>query len=264
MFLNESLLSVSTPASSRLRVFHKEALVVAVIAGTMLCLPLFLDSSTIGDFSFYLLWTFCGVGLAAMWGHCGILSFGQSAFIGFAGYVYGVLTLNFGEGVLSVWGGLIGSLLLAGVFAALLGYMIFYGRVTGIFVGIITLSVTLVLETFMAQTAGPEWVIGKARLNGFNGMSGMPPLSLPWFGGTTITLEGTAFFTLLVILLAIVYLVTQYILRSPFGLTLASIKENPRRAEMLGIDIRKYQLLIFVYGGVLAGLTGSLYTIWGS
>src|SRR5690606_2829284 len=62
----------------------------------------------------------------------------------------------------------------------------------------------------------------------------------------------------------LVFIATQYLLKSPFGLTLASIRENPRRAEMLGIDIRKYQLLIFVFGGVLAGLSGSLYTVWGS
>jgi branched-chain amino acid transport system permease protein len=142
--------------------------------------------------------------------------------------------------------------------------MIFYGRVTGIFIGIITLSVTLVFETFMAQTAGPQWKIGAARLNGYNGMSGMPPLSLPWFDGGQIILEGEAFYYLLIVLLAMVYLGTQYMLRSTFGLTLMAIKENPQRAEMLGIDIRKYQLLIFTFGGILAGLSGTLYTVWGS
>ena len=64
-------------------------------------------------------------------------------------------------------------------FARVLGYFMFYGRISGVFVGIVTLSVTLVFETFMAQTAGPEWRIGDARLNGFNGMSGMPPLTHP-------------------------------------------------------------------------------------
>ena len=33
-----------------------------------------------------------------------------------------------------------------------------------------TLALTLVLQTFMAQTAGPEWTVGEARLNGYNGM----------------------------------------------------------------------------------------------
>ncbi len=255
---------IALPARIEKASFRKEIIRVAVILLIALSLPLLLDSSTIGDFSYYLLWTFCGIGLAAMWGHAGILSFGQSAFFGLAGYAYGVLTINFGDSAMATWTGLLGSLLIAGAFAAFLGYMIFYGGVTGVFIGIITLSITLVFETFMAQTAGPQWAIGEARLNGYNGMSGMPPLAIPWFDGTVLALEGTGFYCLLVILLALVYLATQYMLKSAFGLTLTSIKENPRRAEMLGIDIRKYQLLIFVFGGVLAGLSGSLYTIWGS
>ena len=242
----------------------KEIIRVAVIFLIALTLPAYIDSSTIGDLSYFLLWTFCGIGLAAMWGHAGILSFGQSAFFGMAGYAYGVLTVNFGDTAMMTWAGLIGSLVLTGVFAALLGYMIFYGRVTGVFIGIITLSVTLVFETFMAQTAGPQWKIGEARLNGYNGMSGMPPLSLPWIDGQEIMLEGEAFYYLLIVLLAIVYLGTQTMLKSTFGLTLTAIKENPQRAEMLGIDIRKYQLLIFTFGAVLAGLSGTLYTAWGS
>ncbi|CPR17336.1 branched-chain amino acid ABC transporter permease [Brenneria goodwinii] len=229
-----------------------------------LLLPLGVDSGTIGDFAYFLLWTFCAIGLAAMWGHGGILSFGQTAFFGLAGYAYGVLTLNFGDGVLSTWSGLLLALLLAAAVAAALGYLMFYGGVTGIFIGIVTLSFTLVLETFMSQTAGPQWTIGSARLNGFNGMSGMPPLSLPGPDGELLALEGNAFYYLIIVLLALVYWGVRRLLRSGFGLTLASIRENPRRAEMLGIDIRRYQLLVFVLGGVLSGLSGVLYTLWGS
>jgi branched-chain amino acid transport system permease protein len=68
--------------------------------------------------------------------------------------------------------------------ACLLGYMIFYGGIKDVFIGIVTLSVTLVFETFMAQTAGPQWAIGSARLNGFNGMSSMPSLKA-WHGSQT-------------------------------------------------------------------------------
>ena len=42
----------------------------------------------------------------------------------------------------------------------MLGYFLFFGRISGVFLGIVTLAVTLVLERFMAQTAGPEWHIG--------------------------------------------------------------------------------------------------------
>jgi len=235
-----------------------------VVTAVMLLLPLALDDATVGNLSYFLLWTFSAVGLAAMWGHGGILSFGQTAFFGLAGYTYGVLTINFGDGALSTWSGLLASLVVAGAVAAVLGYLMFYGGVTGIFIGIVTLSFTLVMETFMSQTAGPQWTIGSARINGFNGMSGMPPLALPGFGAGPITLEGNAFYYLVIILLALVYWGVRRLLQSSFGLTLASIRENPGRAEMLGIDIRRYQLLVFILGGVLSGLSGTLYTLWGA
>lgn len=226
-------------------------------------LPLALDDATVGNAAYCMLWAFSALGLAAMWGHGGILSFGQTALFGLAGYTYGVFTLNLGDSALATWGGLVLALAVAAAAAALLGYMIFYGRVSGVFIGIVTLSVTLVFETFMAQTAGPQWAIGEAQLNGFNGMSGMPPLALPWFGGA-LALEGRRFYYLVLVLLAAAYALTRRLLRSPFGLGLLAIRDNPRRAEMLGIDIRRQQFLIFVYGSALGGLSGALYTIWGS
>ncbi|MEZ0606482.1 ABC transporter permease [Paraburkholderia sp. IW21] len=227
------------------------------------CLPLFVNSNASGNFAYCLVWAFCAVGLAAMWGHGGILSFGQTAFFGLSGYTYGIVTLNLSDSWITSWTGLLIGLLVSVVAAALIGYMIFYGRIKGVFIGIVTLSVTLVLETFMAQTAGPQWAIGEARLNGYNGMGGMPQLSIPWPGGP-LTLENTSFYYLVLILLLIVYWVTRKMLDGTFGLTLVAIRENPQRAEMLGVDIRRHQLLIFVFGCTLGGLSGALYTIWGS
>ena len=226
--------------------------------------PLFLSQGGVSNLAYCLIWTFAAVGLAAMWGFGGILSFGQTAFFGLAGYCYGVFTINFGDSPLSTWAGVLSGLLLCMVLAGLLGYMIFYGGIKDVFIGIVTLSVTLVFETFMAQTAGPKWAIGTARLNGFNGMSAMPSLSLPGVGGEHILLEGNYFLFTVLVLLVIVYVITKKLLSSSFGLTLEAIRENPHRAEMLGIDIRRYQLLIFVFGSTLAGLSGILYTAWGS
>jgi len=226
-------------------------------------LPLAADDVTTGNLAYCLVWAFTALGLALMWGHGGILSFGQTAFFGISGYTYGIVTLNYGEAWTSSWGGLLVGLAASIVVAFLLGYMIFYGKIRGVFIGILTLSVTLVLETFMAQTAGPQWAVGEARLNGFNGMSGMPPLAVPW-PGDPIFIEGNAFYYLVLAMLAIAYVLSRRMLHSPFGLSLAAIRENPQRAEMLGIDIRKHQMLVFVAGCGLAGLSGALYTIWGS
>lgn len=235
---------------------------VAVI-GAAAIYPLFADGWTVGNAAYFLVWTFMAMGLSVIWGHAGALSFGQTAFFGLAGYSYGVLTINFGAAYGFTLAALLIALALAALVALFLGYFMFYGKIRGVFVGIVTLSVTLVFETFMAQTAGPEWRIGEARLNGFNGMSGMPPLTIPWPGGPVELYADVALYYVLLALVVLVYLGLRIVMNAPFGNVLVAIRENPERAEMLGYDTRRYQLLAFVLGSTLAGLSGVLYTTWG-
>src|SRR5258708_17963113 len=204
-----------------------------------------------------------GLGVCLIWGYGGTLSFGQTAFFGLSGYTYGVLTLNFGAAHGFTLIALLASLVSSAMLAAVLGYFLYLGGMSGVFLGIVTLSVTLVFERFMAQTAGPEWHIGVARLNGFNGMSGMPPLTLPWFGGNIVLFPDVGLYYLVLALLVLTYLGLRILVNSRFGNVLVAIRENPERAEMLGYDVRKYQLGAFVIGAVLAGLSGTLYTAWG-
>ncbi|WP_411971070.1 branched-chain amino acid ABC transporter permease [Mesorhizobium sp. BR1-1-6] len=225
--------------------------------------PLFADGYDVGNNIYFLNWTFMALGLSVIWGYGGSLSFGQTAFFGIAGYSYGILTINFGTasglGLVSV----LLAVAIAALFAAILGYFLFFGRISGIFLGIVTLSVTLALERFMAQTAGPEWKVGSARLNGFNGMSGMPPLTLPWFGGELVLFPDIGLYYVVLGLVVAVYLGLRVLVNSKFGNVLVAIRENPGRAEMLGYDVRRYQLAAFILGAALAGLSGVLYTSWG-
>ena len=64
-------------------------------------------------------------------------------------------------------------------------------------------------------------------------------------------------------LLVLCYLGLRILVNSRFGNVLVAIRENPERAELLGYDIRRYQLVVFVIGSALAGLSGVLYTAWG-
>jgi urea transport system permease protein len=202
------------------------------------------------------------LGLCVMWGLCGMLSFGQTFFFGVGGYAYGVLAIDLGNGPAATLAGLFVAVALASLAAAVLGYFMIYGRINGVFFGIVTLSFTLALAFFLGQTAGPEWAIGKARLNGFKGMQGMSPLNIPWFGGP-IDLEETALYYFLVIGLTVTYLLLRVLANSRFGNVLVAVREDPQRAELLGYDVRRYQLIAFVLGSALAGLSGVLYTSWG-
>ena len=225
--------------------------------------PLFADGYDVGNNVYFFNWVFMALGLSLIWGYGGILSFGQTAFFGISGYAYAILSINISAEYGLTWLALLLGLGVSALFAAVLGYFMFFGRIAGVFLCIVTLSVTLVLERFMAQTAGPEWMIGKARLNGFNGMSGMPPLTIPWFGQDIVLYADVTLYYITLSLLILVYLGLRILVNSRFGNVLVAARDNPLRAEMLGYDIRKYQLGAFVIGSVLAGFSGVLYVSWG-
>ena len=235
---------------------------IAVLAAVLLY-PAFADGYDVGNMAYLLTWVFMAMGLCLVWGYGGMLSFGQTFFFGIAGYGYGVAAVNLGGDAGTTFLALAIALCLAAVAAAVLGYFMIWGRVGGVFFGIVTLSATLVLAFFLGQTAGPEWHIGSARLNGFNGMKDMAPLNIPWFGDDPLVFDGIALYYLVVGLILVVYLGLRMMLNSRFGNVIVAVREDPQRAELLGYDVRKYQLATFVIGSTLAGLSGVLYTSWG-
>jgi ABC-type branched-subunit amino acid transport system permease subunit len=237
--------------------------VFAIVLAAACAYPLVADGYTVGNTAYFFVWVFIALSLCLIWGYGGSLSFGQTAFFGIAGYGYGILTINFGSAHGFTLIALLLAIAIAALFALMLGYFMFFGRIAGVFLGIVTLAVTLMFERFMAQTAGPEWHIGAARLNGFNGMSAMPPITIPWFGEDIVLFADIGLYYFVLGLLVLVYLGLRILMNSAFGNVIVAIRENPERAEMLGYDIRKYQLITFMIGAALAGLSGVLYTAWG-
>ena len=80
------------------------------------------------------------LGLCLLWGYCGVLSFGQVAYFGIAGYAYGVIAGNF---VGHSWGPMLGSLcglVAAAIVAAVFGYFVFFARVQIWILPILTLG----------------------------------------------------------------------------------------------------------------------------
>jgi branched-chain amino acid transport system permease protein len=58
--------------------------------------------------------------------------------------------------------------------------------------------------------------------------------------------------------------VLWWIVRSPWGRAFTALRENPLRAESLGVDVRLYTLLAFALGSAYGGMAGSLYARWSS
>jgi branched-chain amino acid transport system permease protein len=154
------------------------------------------------------------------------------------------------------------AMLLPAVFAAGLGYFMFYARISDVYVGVITLTVTLIFYNVINSTAGPQYHIGEALLGGFNGMPNVPSLNVPFQPDNT--LEPAGMFTLCMAILLIVYFGLHAVLRTRFGRVLVAVRENEQRVEFLGYDSRLHKLVAFSIGGALAGLAGCLFTAWGN
>ena len=160
------------------------------------------------------------------------------------------------------WGPLAGSLAglaAAAVVAAVFGYFVFYGRVQMWIVPILTLVLTLLLETFLGQTAGYQWRVGNVQLGGYNGMTGIPSFQL----GSHVFF-GFSFFYYVLVLVLICYLGCRMLVNASWGKVLLAIREDALRTEILGYDIRFRQWATFVLAAVLAGISGLLYVQWGN
>jgi branched-chain amino acid transport system permease protein len=231
---------------------------VALIGALLIALPYFVDIALQLDLSIIFVFALLALSMSFLWGYAGILSFGQTIFFGLGGYSYAILALNSGTTTLPF----IGAILIPVLFAALLGYFMIYGRISDIYLSVITLVVTLIFEKSIRSTSGPEYVIGSVRLNGQNGIPGVPSLSLPWLDGAPLSIEGVFYLTGSTML--IVYVGLRLLLLTRFGRVIVGIRENERRMELLGYDTRRYKLVAFVLAGAVAALSGVLYAVWGN
>lgn len=198
-----------------------------------------------------------GLSLGLIWGFGGILCFGQAAFFGLGAYTYAIAAVNIGESTLPM----ILAVLVPALFAAALGAMMFYGRLTDVYLGVITLVVTLIFFKFMNSTAGPQYVIGNARLGGFNGIPGFQTLNVP--GDPTAYIWGDSYFYVCAIALVIVYLLVTWLLQSSFGRIAVGIRENETRLSLMGYDVAARKTIMFSAGAAIAGLSGALFANWG-
>jgi ABC-type branched-subunit amino acid transport system permease subunit len=242
--------------------FNSENIIALLLFVGLIIFPLFVSGYKVLNTTNFLIMVFLSLSLALIWGYTGIFSFGQTIFFGVGGYLYGILYLNVGEPSFTIVA-LLAGVLAAGLVAWILGYFMFYGGVNDVFVGLITLCVTLVLETFMSQTAGPEWKLGDVQLGGYNGINGIPTISLG-FGDALFTFSGNSLYYLVLFLLIVIYLSLRKLVVSKWGYALIAIRENRERSHMFGYNVPKIQTMVFSLSGMIASLGGILYASWGN
>ncbi len=230
-----------------------------IVTGTIMTAVLFgapqvLELFVLLKVTVFVVMAILALSMAFIWGFGGILCFGQSAFFGLGAYAYAIAVINMGESTVP----LLLAIAVPALFAAMLGYFIFYGRLSDVYLAVITLAVTLILYAFINSTADKFYIIGKARLNGFNGISSIPPLNWPFDATATLMPDDVFYVSMGTLILC--YFGLRLLLASRFGRVIVAVRENEARAELLGYDVRLYKLITFVIGAAIAGLAGCLFT----
>ncbi|MDQ2093594.1 ABC transporter permease subunit [Rhodalgimonas zhirmunskyi] len=218
--------------------------------------PLIWDLFQIMQITQYVVLSVYALSLAYIWGFGGILSFGQAAFFGLGAYTFAVASINMGDTTLPF----VLSFILPAAFGAGLGYFMFYGRLSEVYLGVVTMVVTLIFWKLINHTAGPEYSIGDARLGGFNGIPSIPILNVP--GDPSAWLDPAQMFQVFMAILIIVYVVLRLIIASDFGRVSVGIRENEERSSLLGYDIRRHKVIVFAIGSGIAGMSGAMWATY--
>lgn len=244
---------------------------LAVLA-VLIALPFLVSRFQVINASNIAISTILAMSLCLIWGYCGILSLGQAAFYCIGGYAYGIVGMNLieqqGNTDLAVLTGMVAP----AVFAFVVGGMMFFSRLKGVYVAILMLVTSLLLGLFMRQTADPSYTIGAAHLGGMNGLRPasygdprIPNLSLG-LGDYVAVFDGRGpeFYWMVLGIAVLVYLGLRWLVNSSFGYVLIACREDLDRTETFGYDVRLVQLLVFCLSAAIAGLSGALYTAWGT
>lgn len=218
-----------------------------LVAGAVLFAAL---PAVFGNYGLYLgsglcVWIIFALAYDLAYGRTGLLSFGHAMFFGIGAYAPALLAMHFGWGF---WPGIAAAIVLSGVFAILIGNIAL--RVTGHAFVVITVIFSAILELL---------AFSQRRItNGEDGVS-VDITKVP-LGFTELDLHDPyAKYWLLIAFLLLTFLLLNWINNSTLGLAFRAVRENAKRAMLLGYPVHRYKLAAFSISGALSGLAGALF-----
>lgn len=188
-----------------------------------------------------------------LFGYTGLLSFGHSAFYGFSAYVVALSLAGTIPGLPAVNSFLIAvalAIVLTTIMSGIMGA--FCVQRGGIFFAMLTLALSMMLYEIALH-----W---KEVTSGDDGTTLLaPPVDLGVI--TFDTLNQTAYYYFTFVIVALCIVAIWRIVRSPYGELLLALRENPERAEFVGINVKFYQWTAFVVSGFFGGVAGALISV---
>ena len=225
----------------------KGRVVLALALAALLVLPLLLSPYRLLLMLPFMAYGVILLGLNLLFGYTGLVSFGHALFVGIGAYTGAFLTH---AGIRSLEVIVLAAAVLGAVAAALVGLLCV--RYVKIYFGMLTLAFGMVFYTFLLKfyrlTGGDEGMqVLRPLLLGLN-LDAMPK---------TTYLVGPYYYYCLG-MLVVAAAVMWRIVHSPFGLCLRTIRDNPLKAEALGVSVTRYRWYAFVISGVFAAVGGAL------
>jgi len=223
----------------------------------------------------YLCYGMLALAVDLIWGYCGILSLGQSAFFALGGYAMGMYLMRqigrrgvYGDPILPdfmvflnwqtlpwfwygfnhFWWAVAMIVLAPGVLAFVFGWLAFRSRVTGVYFAIITQALTYALMLAFFRNN-----MGFGGNNGFTDFKDLLGFDLHRDATLSVLVVMTA------AALAGSYLLCRLIVDSRAGRVLRAIRDAESRVRFLGYEVEHYKLWLFVCAAVIAGVAGALY-----
>jgi len=241
------LASPETPATSRaLPRLIVPAVLVAIAAGVIIIAPLLLDTYLVN-----ILVRACFVAIAAitvdiMWGYCGTLTFGQSAFFGIGAYALAIMFTEYGFGPWQICAAIAAAVAVAAAVAAFTGWLSFYPGSTPLYASVISLVVPIVLVQILYS--GGTFTGSSSGLVGFESFD----LEIE----TWLRLAGLGLLATAVLALGL--------MRSDTRRLLSALRDNDARCSYLGIDTSRLRIIVLVLSAIVSALAGFFYAGFGA
>ena len=183
-----------------------------------------------------IMWSVVGMAWNLLAGFCGQVSFGHAAFYGVGAYTAGILYYHL---KISPWWGIPASIVVATLFALLLGLIVL--RLRGPFFTLATLAMG---EVMRITSENLDWLT--------RGNLGIT-LQRTW-------VDKTNYYYIILAIAVATFLVVKYLMQSKIGYYFVAIREDQDAAESLGINTTLYKTIALCISGALTGVVGAFYT----
>jgi len=240
-----------------------------LLAIVLLAAPLVLSDFRTNLLGKILTFGILALSLDLIWGYAGMLSLGHSVFFGLGAYSFAMyLKLEASAGGLPdfmfwsglkelpffwvpfqhVWIALPMVVIIPGVLAGAIGYLVFRSRITGVYFALITQAFALIVSIlFIGQQPYTGGTNGLTNLTSVFGHSIYNP-------STQLAL----YFISVGVLIA-AYLLCVGIVSSPFGRLLVAIRDDENRVRFSGYDPALIKTAVYCVSAALAGIGGALF-----